>query len=274
MKRPPSPEQQELEKERDSALEQLTEWLEIPMLVLGFVWLVLLVIELVWGLTPFFSLMVTAIWIIFIVDFVVEFALAPKKARYLTNNWLVALSLMLPPLRIFRALRALRLMKLARVSRGMRLLRFITSLNRGMRALRTTMRKRRFGYVLALTVIVTLAGAAGIYSFEKDAPADSPYALKSYGAALWWTAMVMTTMGSQYWPLTPEGRILCLILALYAFTVFGYVTAMLATLFIGLDTGRSDELSADTGTIDELRREIAELRRALDREREQRRGSV
>jgi len=48
--------------------------------------------------------------------------------------------------------------------------------------------------------------------------------------------MIMTTMGSQYWPQTPEGRMLCLFLALYAFAVFGYVTAAIATFFIGLDT--------------------------------------
>ncbi len=42
-------------------------------------------------------------------------------------------------------------------------------------------------------------------------------------------------MGSDYWPRTPEGRILCLLLALYAFAVFGYVTATLASYFIGRD---------------------------------------
>lgn len=45
--------------------------------------------------------------------------------------------------------------------------------------------------------------------------------------------MIMTTMGSQYWPQTAEGRVLCLFLAIYAFSVFGYVTAFLASIFIG-----------------------------------------
>ncbi len=45
----------------------------------------------------------------------------------------------------------------------------------------------------------------------------------------------MTTMGSDYSPKTPEGRVLCFFLALYAFAVFGYVTATLATFFIGRD---------------------------------------
>jgi len=48
-------------------LQQLEDWLEMPMLVLGFTWLALLVIELIWGLTPARSRRYR-IWIIFILD--------------------------------------------------------------------------------------------------------------------------------------------------------------------------------------------------------------
>jgi voltage-gated potassium channel len=54
-------------------------------------------------------------------------------------------------------------------------------------------------------------------------------------AALWWTAMLLTTMGTEDWPRTPEGRVLCLLLAIYAFAVFGYVTAAIAAYFVGQD---------------------------------------
>ena len=94
------------------------------------------------------------------------------------------------------------------------------------------MRRRGFGYVAVLTVIVTFAGAAGMYAFERDAPGGG---FDSYWTALWWTAMVVTTMGSEYWPKTPDGRVLCLLLAIYAFSVFGYVTAALASFFVGRD---------------------------------------
>ena len=46
-----TPEKQALNKERREVLEQLEDWLETPMLVLGFGWLVLFVIELTWGLS-------------------------------------------------------------------------------------------------------------------------------------------------------------------------------------------------------------------------------
>jgi len=66
-----------------------------------------------------------------------------------------------------------------------------------------------------------------------------PAGIHDYGTALWWTAMLMTTMGSAYWPQTGEGRILCVLLALYAFAVFGYVTATLATFFVSRDMARA-----------------------------------
>ncbi|MFN7146641.1 MAG: ion channel, partial [Myxococcota bacterium] len=56
-----------------------------------------------------------------------------------------------------------------------------------------------------------------------------------YATALWWTAMLLTTMGSETWPRTAEGRVLCLLLAVYGFAMFGYVTAALASLFVRAD---------------------------------------
>jgi voltage-gated potassium channel len=120
------------------------------------------------------------------------------------------------------------------------------------------MSRRGFGYIIALTLVVTLVGAAGMYAFEGTT-ADGR-GLKDYGTALWWTAMLMTTMGSEYWPQTPEGRVLCLILALYAFAVFGYVTATLATFFIGRDADNEEAEVAGAKSIAALHEEIAALR--------------
>ncbi len=46
------PEKGELKKERSELLQQVEEWLETPMLVLGFAWLVLWVVDLIWRLNP------------------------------------------------------------------------------------------------------------------------------------------------------------------------------------------------------------------------------
>lgn len=238
------------DEERESTLQQLQDWLEKPMLVLSFIWLALLVVELVWGLNRALWIVGQVIWIVFIAEFALSLVVAPRKLAYVRANWLKALALLAPA---FRILRLARFARFAGASRGVRLLRVVSSVNRGMNALGATMRRRGFGYVLALTLIVTFAGSAGMYALERDAPGGG---FDSYASALWWTAMIVTTMGSEYWPKTPDGRVLCLFLALYAFAVFGYVTATLATFFIGQDerAGLQQELAA-------LRAELAALRR-------------
>ena len=218
------------------------------MVILGFIWLVLLVIELVYGDNKLLRNLGIAIWIIFIVDFIIKFSLAPTKGSFLKSNVLTIISLAVPAFRVFRIFRILRILK---ISRSFRLIKIIGSLNRGMRALSITMKRRAFGYVLVLTLIVIFAGAAGMYAFEKN----SQNGLENYGAALWWTTMIITTLGSDFWPQTLEGRILCIILSLFAFAVFGYITATIATFFIGQDTEESERAG-----INELRKEIKELK--------------
>ena len=127
-----------------------------------------------------------------------------------------------------------------------------------MRALGTSLGRRGFGYIVALTVSITLVGAAGMYAFERNT-ADGN-GLNDYGSALWWTAMIMTTLGSEYWPQTPEGRMLCFILALYAFAVFGYLTAAIATFFVGRDAENDEAEIAGTKSIEALHAEITALR--------------
>lgn len=249
-------EKQALHDERRQALEQLEDWLETPMLVLGLVWLALLVVELARGLSPFLETVGIVIWIIFILDFALRFLLAPDKSDYLKDNWLTAIALLVPALRVFRIFRVVRVLRAARAARGLRLLRIVTSLNRGMKALGATLGRRGFGYVIALTLVVLIAGAAGMYAFENEVQGG----LNSYGESLWWTAMLLTSIGSEYWPRTPEGRVLCLLLSLYGFAILGYVTATLATFFIGRDAENEEAEVAGAKAVEALRLEIAALR--------------
>ena len=207
------PEKQQLQHERYQLLQQLTDWLETPMLVLGFGWLLLLGVELLWGLTPALELVGTVIWMIFILDFLLKFILAPHKLSFLKQNIITLISLLVPALRLFRLARVFRA---ARAVRSLRLVKVVGSLNRGMKALSASFGRRGVGYVLGLTGVVLLLGAAGMYAFEKDAPDG----LRTYPEALWWTAMLLISMGSDYWPRTGEGQVLCFLLALCGVWLF------------------------------------------------------
>ncbi|GFE68233.1 potassium channel family protein [Chroococcus sp. FPU101] len=248
-----------IEQERYEILQQIEDWLDLPMLFLSFVWLILFIVELVWGLNPFLDTLQVAIWILFGLDFLLEFALAPVKVTYLKRNWLTVVSLLLPALRLFRFTRILRVFRSAKGIRSLRLLQIMTRTNRGMRSLATSFQRRGFGYIIGLTTFVCLIGAAGMYAFEKDVPSG----LSDYGTALWWTAMVMTTMGADYFPKTPEGRLLCFFLAVYAFAIFGYVAATLATFFIGQDAENPSADVVGMEALANLQQEVKALREEI-----------
>ncbi|MEX2173152.1 MAG: ion transporter [Pirellulaceae bacterium] len=259
-------------RERRRLLHRISALLDVPMTVLSFVWLVLLIVDLTSGLNPFLDRLNLLIWAAFIVHFCLELAIAPDKFAYLRRNWLTAIALVLPAFRIVRALRAFRLLRLARVARSVTLLRVFTSLNRGMRTVQHRMRRRGLGYVVVLTLLFNFAGAAGMYQFENPRalreagyPAETR-GLASYAEALWWTAMMLTTMGSEYWPKTSEGRSLCLLLAVYSFAIFGYITATVASFIIQGDAKGADPQAPENTAAQNLaavHEELAAIRQAL-----------
>jgi len=247
---------EQLINERKKLLTSIEKLLEAPMIFLGFVWLVLLVIELIWGLNKPLEYSSLTIWIIFIIDFFIKFILAPVKIEFFKKNWLTAISLIIPALRVFRIFRFIRLL---RGLRGIRLVRIVSSLNRSMKSLGATMKRRAFGYVFMITLIVTFAGAAGMYALENlNAGFDS------YGMALWWTAMRVITAGNEFNPSTPEGRGLAFLIAVFGYTIFGYVTATFATFFIGRDAEEKDTPIVGTKDVAELKQEIVALRKSID----------
>ena len=264
---------------RWEALRTIDRVTETPLVVLSLVWLGLLIVELTAGLAPPLELAVYLIWAVFIADFVLEIVIAPSRSAYLRRNWLTAISLVVPAFRVLRVARVVRLARAGRAARSLNLVRVIGSVNRGIGALGRTLARRGAGYVAAITVVVALGGAAGMWAFENPqalvetgrAEGAPPSAgLDSYPTALWWTLMILVTLGSDYWPLTAEGRILAFLLSLYGFGVFGYLTATVASHFVGQDRaseriGDAEQAAGTAALLEEvrgLRAEIARLRAA------------
>jgi voltage-gated potassium channel len=253
---------------RPYEIERRTRWrllrtldnaLEMPLVILGFVWLLLLIYEFAIGSNSFFESINNFIWIIFVTDFLLKLTIAPDRISYLKSSWITIIALVVPALRVLRFARAMRILRAGRGIRGLRLVRILTSTNRGIASLERTMRRRGLGFVLVLTTIITFAGAAGMYSFENRVP-QSP--LKDFGNSLWWTAMVISTVGTDYWPKTPEGRMLCFLLTLYGFGIFGYIAAALASHFVQRDAEISGRLKQEEQILKELRDLKDELRRS------------
>lgn len=244
-------------EERWSVLRDLEGWLHTPMMVLSFIWLLLVIVELVWGTSRLLDVFGTAIWVIFVLEFAVRLTLAPDKWAFVKRNWLTVIALLAPA---FRLLRGFRRLRFARTARGFRLVRIVGTANRGMNALRASLSRRGLGYVIGLTGIIALLGAGGMLAFELATEVKGGFA--SYADALWWTGMLLATMGSEFWPKTAEGRILCFLLALYVFAVFGYITASFAS-FVERDAESPKAGTVGAADITALRAEISALRAEL-----------
>ncbi len=230
-----------LRDERWGLLSRVTRTLEPVMVALSAVWITLLVADLVnRGLPRSLEVLVWAIWLVFGIDFLIKLLIAPSKIAYVKSNWLTVLSLILPAFRILRVASALRFLRAARVARSVGLLRVVTSLNRGLGALGRTAERRGVRYVVAATALVIVVGAAAMSFFEApDGPSTAEpgapdSAFEDYGSALWWTANTMTT-GPTAEPRTAEGRLFGWLLSVYGLAVFGYLTAILASHFVGQD---------------------------------------
>ena len=236
-------------------LRDMDEWLTWPMVVLSLTWLGIVVWELVSGTSELLETIGAAIWIVFLVEFAVRFTLAPDKLPFLKSNWLTLIALAVPALRVFRALRVVRV---ARGLRGIRLVRIVGTANRSMRALQATLVRRGFGYVTGLTMLVLGLGAAGMLNFESAREVEN--GLTSYGHALWWTGMLIASIGTDFWPQTTEGRMLAMLLSIYGLAVFGYITATLASYFIGRDAQQASGPLPANSDVKRLLKEVQQLR--------------
>lgn len=242
---------EQLKEERMELLSQIDSLFDFPLTSLSILWLILIIIDLVSGLSSTLQTLSFFIWGIFIIDFFIELVVSPKKKDYLKENWLVALSLFLPALRILRLFSGFKLVSFASHVRSLHLASVLSSFYRSLRTVRQIMEQRGLIYILLLTTLITLLGAAGIYDFEQQG-------FTSYLDALWWTAMIMITVGSNYWPKTTEGRILAFLLSAYAFYIFVYVTAALASLLVESEKSFSKE-------IEELRSKVQRLSSEINR---------
>jgi voltage-gated potassium channel len=242
-------------KQRAILARRLVNWLELPMIILSGIWVVLLLIQCIWGLNQTLLFLNNIIWLIFVLDFLLEFSVAPEKRKYLKENWITMLAILVPAIRIFRIFRAAQILG---ATRGFRLVTVLTSLNRSMMTLGKVLHRGGFGYVLILTLLVIFLGAAGMYGFEHKTDGGG---LITYGHAVWWTSMILTTIGSEYWPQTAEGRLLCFFLSLYGLSIFGYIAGIFATYFLGKEYRKPE--TKDTETMAVFKNEIHELRKEI-----------
>jgi voltage-gated potassium channel len=232
------------------------------MLLLSFAWFLVIITELVNGTSPLLLSLGTVLWALFVLYFGLRLAIVPDRVIFLKRNWLFVLAILVPVLRFFPFLQTLPLARALTATFGMQVIWMFASADQGLRSLRRTMGRRGTGYALTFTVVVILAGAAGMLHFENNSP--DPQGIHSYPKALWWVAMQITNIGSGYRPVTVGGHVLCLGISIFALAIFGYLTAVFAAFFIGRDAEDPKSEIPNQTSILQLSAEVALLRKAIE----------
>ncbi len=166
------------------------------------------------------------IWAAFAAEFVVVISLAHDRAAYARRAWLDLLIIVVSFPLLPELLALSRLVRLARLSRLLRTLRLSAILVKGFSVLGRLFKKRGFGYVTLVFLLVALTSGALFALFEGDSLVDG----------LWWTVVTLTTVGyGDLSPATAGGRAVAAVLMVTSIGVVSFITANIAAFFIEED---------------------------------------
>src|SRR3712207_4349649 len=223
---------------REELRERLGRYLEVPLALASLALVLLAVIELTGEVSgPWEASLATLGWVLwglFFLEFAAKFALAPVKRHYLRKHWLDVLIVLLPFLKV------LRLAQVLRATRVLPAFRLLVFGGRGSQSTLVLLRRRRLGQLAIISAMVMLIGAALGFLLEVGAP-GSP--IEDFGDALWWSAALVTTIGSELYPVTAAGRILGFMLMIYAIGIFTYFIGSVASVLVAFDAGQADRKS-------------------------------
>lgn len=222
---------------------QWERWTNWPLTAAAVVFLGVYAAPIIWLRLPPGALAACSVaawvtWALFAVDLLIRVVLAPDRRRYLLRHWFDVLVVTLP---LLRPLRLLRLVVLLRV------------LNRRATA---GLRGRLAVYVAGGAALLAFCGALTVLDAERANPDAN---IANFGAAIWWAAATMTTVGyGDRYPTTGVGRLAAVALMVAGIAVLGVVTATLASWLI------EQVKTSEQEQTDELRKEIADLRARVE----------
>lgn len=134
------------------------------------------------------------IWGVFALDYAARFLVAPDRLRFVRGNWLAAVMLLVPTLRV------LRLAALARLGQALPAARIVSSSFHAAGTARTLLRSR-LGYLAGLSSLAVIAVAETAYLFGH------PRTFRSFADCLVWTLAVVVGQQGDPVPATLPGRL-------------------------------------------------------------------
>jgi voltage-gated potassium channel len=182
-------------------------------------------------------------WPVFLGDYLLRLTLADQRWRFVRQNWVDGLAVVLP------LLRPLRVVSLVRVARVLD------------RRLTSTLHGRVAAYVTLTASLVVFMASLAVLDAERGAPGAS---ITGYGDAVWWALTTITTVGyGDEYPVTEEGRLVAVLLMVGGIALLGVVTAAVASWFVGrvAEAAQAQDDADDAALLAEVRALADEVRR-------------
>ena len=170
-----------------------------------------------------------AIWIVFVVDYVVGLTYSANRWQYARTHRLsaavVIVSFPLLPT-------ALALSRLTRLARIFPLLTLLGVTARGMDSLSRILGRRGLAYMAMVTAMLVFAGGGSLAVLEPRTVQHG------FWEGIWWAIVTVTTVG--YGDITPEspgGRMVAILLMLSGVGLTSTISASVAAYFVAQESG-------------------------------------
>ncbi|AXH36806.1 hypothetical protein DVJ78_16555 [Humibacter sp. BT305] len=156
------------------------------------------------------TLFISATWTLFVVEYLVRFLRASRKARFVRETPVELLAVIVP---VFRPLLLLSYLHRIPALRG----------RSG-----SAVRGRVVSYAALFAVLFVYSISLGVLAAERGAPGAN---IETFGDALWWACVTIATVGyGDYYPVTALGRILAVMLMAGGIVIVGVATATIVSV--------------------------------------------
>lgn len=175
---------------------------------------------------------------LFFIDFCIRFARSPNKRHFMRWGWIDLLACV-PNIDLLRVGRMVRVLRIIRLLRGVRV---------GHRLLSIFLQnkpKSALSSVLLTTLLLITFSSISILMVETDQEAN----IKTAEDAIWWSITTITTVGyGDRYPVSTEGRVIAMVLMISGVGLFGTLSGIVASLFLGAQSAENENELAEVLT--------------------------